>query len=281
MIISIASGKGGTGKTTVAVNLALVVEGKVRLLDCDVEEPNSGIFLDVHECKAEENTALVPEINNDACTACAKCSEFCRYNALATLATTVLVFPELCHSCGGCGLVCPENAISEVLRRIGVIEYGKSKNLEFFQGRLDIGNTMAPPLIRSVKRKIVDDALSIIDSPPGSSCPMIAATADADYVVLVTEPTPFGLHDLKLAVETIEVLELKHGVIINRAGERDEMIEDYCKEKNIPVLAKIQDDRRIAEAYSRGRTIINSYPEYIPLFKGLLERIMEEAGGIR
>ena len=274
MIIAVASGKGGTGKTTVAVNLARVRGAGIVLRDCDVEEPNAHLVLKGEPCGEPETVSIpVPEVDESLCDGCGACSRFCAYKALAVLAKRVLVFPEMCHGCGGCRLVCPKGAIREVARRIGVVETLKADAVTLIQGRLDVGVAMAPPLIRAVKAKIPKEGDAILDAPPGTSCPVIATLRETDYVVLVTEPTPFGLNDLKLAVAVVRELRLPLGVVVNRAGSGDDRVQDYCRDEWIPVLAEIPDDRRVAEAYSRGQLAVDALPEYRGLYQSLWANI--------
>ncbi len=261
MNIVIASGKGGTGKTTIAVNLASVMEGPVAYVDCDVEEPNGHIFLKPDITSATDTGIPVPVVDKDKCTGCGRCAQACRFNALACVNGRVLVFAELCHGCGGCMLSCPEKAISEAGHVIGVVETGHTGGIAFVQGRLNVGAAMSPPLIRAVKAAAPSKGTVIYDAPPGTSCPVITTVRDSDVVVLVTEPTPFGLHDLKLAVETVRQIGIPFGVVINRSDIGDDRVRRYCEENQIPVLAEIPDDRRIAEAYSRGETAIAAVPE--------------------
>ena len=275
--LAIASGKGGTGKTTVATNLAYSAEGQVCLLDCDVEEPNAHIFMRPEISSREAVSVPVPQVNESLCTACGKCGEICRFSAIVAFKTKPLVFTELCHGCGGCALVCPVGAISEVPREIGCIERGSAGRVEFVHGRLNVGEAMSPPLIRAVKKRLRRDSLNIIDAPPGTSCPAIEAVRGVDYVVLVTEPTPFGLNDLKLAVETVRELGLAHGVVINRAGLGDARVNEYCLAEGVAVLAEIPDDRRIAEAYSRGQCIVDVLPEFRGTFSHILDRVQTAA----
>jgi MinD superfamily P-loop ATPase len=251
MIVSVASGKGGTGKTSVAVNLALSI-GNVQLLDCDVEEPNAHLFLNPKISQTQAVTVSVPLVNEKLCDHCGKCADFCQYNALFVGSDKVLVFPDLCHSCGGCALVCPKEAISENQHKIGTLNLGSTDDLELVYGELEVGEPMAVPLIREVKRHIGKDKNVILDSPPGTSCPVIQTVKDSDFCILVTEPTPFGLHDLKIMVHVLESMRIPSGVVINRAGVGDNRVYEYCEEKGIPILLEIPYERKIAELYSRG-----------------------------
>lgn len=277
MILAVASGKGGTGKTTVAVNLALAAPGTVRLLDCDVEEPNCHIFLNPLIQTRRTVGIPVPEVDESKCTACGECGRICQYHAIVALKTAPLVFPELCHGCGGCAKVCPTGAISEVGHEIGVVETGSSGLVELVQGRLNVGHPMSPPLIRAVKRHCVEAERIIIDCPPGTSCPVISALRGSDFVVLVTEPTPFGLHDLTLAVETVRRIGIPFAVVINRADAGDGRVRRYCREERIRLLLEIRDDRRVAEAYSRGQAAVEALPEYRRVFQRLWNEIKEAA----
>jgi len=275
MIVAIASGKGGTGKTTVAVNLAMAWGTDVQLVDCDVEEPNARIFLKPEISRTEAVSVAVPEVNESLCTACGLCSQMCRYNAIAALGAKALVFPEMCHSCGGCALVCPEKAITEKDRVIGTLDIGQRGKVRFVEGRLNVGEAMAPPMIRAARRTINNEVPAIIDCPPGTSCPVVAALRGADVALLVTEPTPFGLHDLTLAVETVRQLRIPLGVVLNRVGAGDDRVHAYCARERIPILLEIPDDRRIAEAYSRGELIITALPEYASAFSRLMRSITQ------
>ena len=278
MKIAVASGKGGTGKTTVAVNLALSLEGRVKVLDCDVEEPNAHIFL--HPEILHERTVYspIPRIDDELCDYCGKCAEFCEYNALAVVPGEVLVFPELCHSCGGCMLVCPRKAITEELKEIGVVKKGIVGDIELVFGVLKIGEPIPVPLIREVKREIDGDELVIIDSPPGTSCPVIHSIHGSDYCILVTEPTPFGLHDLRLMVDVVKEMKIPFGVVVNRAGIGDRKVYDYCERENIPILMEIPFERRMAELYSKGIPLIEGVPGWRERFRSLYTKVGEELG---
>jgi MinD superfamily P-loop ATPase len=279
MIISVASGKGGTGKTTVAVNLALSLSNRhVQLLDCDVEEPNSHLFLNPAIQETKSAYTLVPTVNYDLCDFCGKCAPACEYNALVVVPKQeVMVFPGLCHGCGLCSLVCPRDAISEHPREIGVIKKGTSGDgsIELVYGLLNIGEIMATPLIDQVKAEIDPAKTVIVDVPPGTACPVIAAVQGSDYCILVTEPTPFGLYDLKLAVAVLRVLELSFGVVINKAGIGDRKVYEYCADERIPILLEIPHDKRIAQCYSEGVPFITELPEWRERFAALMKRVEE------
>ncbi|MBL7075509.1 ATP-binding protein [candidate division KSB1 bacterium] len=273
MVISVASGKGGTGKTTVATNLALSLKEDVLFLDCDVEEPNAHIFLKPDFQETRIIGIPVPEVDKSICTYCGKCGQICQYSAIVVIKKNVLTFPELCHGCGGCSLVCPEDAISDKDREMGVVEKGLAGEMEFIHGRLRIGEAMSPPLIRAVKKHINGEKTTIIDAPPGTSCPVIEAVKGSDFTLLVTEPTPFGLNDLVLAVGMIRTLKIPFGVVINRSDVGDKGVIEYCNQENIPVLMEIKTERTIAEAYSKGIPIIEIMPEYKQRFQSLFARI--------
>ncbi|MCD1653790.1 ATP-binding protein [Treponema zuelzerae] len=297
MRIAVASGKGGTGKTTVAVSLALSAPGRAALLDCDVEEPNAALFLKLNGIEESAVTVPVPVIDESACTSCGECARFCEFNAIVHIGTTVMVFPELCHSCGGCALVCPVDAIREEPVAIGTLACASvsragESSLRIIQGLLSIGNAMSPPVIRAVKDRSAAeqeagavDVFEIIDSPPGTSCPMGTAVTGADYVVLVTEPTPFGLHDLDLAVKTVRKMGIPFGVIVNRSDSGDDRVVRYCGREGIDLLLQIPEDRRIAEGYSRGQPLVESAPEYRSVFSALAVRMKTSArpasGGVQ
>jgi len=274
--ISIASGKGGTGKTTIANNLAVVSSDNghsVTYMDCDVEEPNGALFLKPKIEEVHPVSVSIPKVDPEKCTGCGLCGEICQYSAIVVLKTNPLIFPELCHGCGGCWEVCPVGAITETFRDTAKLETGHADGIRFAQGILNVGEVMAPPVIRKVKAVRTDTDLLIIDAPPGTSCPVIESIRGADFVLLVTEPTPFGLNDLKLAVEMVRILMLPFGVIINRADVGDDRTRNYCQSEQIDILAEIPDDRRIAEAYSRGELVCKALPEYRHVFSELLERI--------
>ncbi len=273
MIISVASGKGGTGKTTVAVNLAKALGDNVQLLDCDVEEPNAHLFLNPIFSHTETIFTPVPDVDKAKCTYCGKCGEVCRYKAIVVVNDIVMTFPELCHSCGGCVRGCPEGAITEVGRELGIVQKGRSNGIEFVHGKLRVGEAMSPPLIREVRSFTEPGKLTIIDAPPGTSCPVIASMKGADFVLLVTEPTPFGLHDLELAVGAVKMLGIPCGLVINRADMGDDRVHLYARKENVPILMEIPFDRRIAETYSRGELIVDAIPEWKEKFIKLYEDI--------
>jgi MinD superfamily P-loop ATPase len=277
MIISIASGKGGTGKTTIAVNLALSLpKGNAQLIDCDVEEPNSHIFLSPSIHQVTSMGIPVPRIDESKCTYCGKCAKVCEYLAIAVILENVLVFDELCHGCGACSYLCPENAILEVEREIGIVQEGSANGIPFANGVLNVGEPMASPLIRKVKEKVQKEKVVILDAPPGTACPVIETVKGSDFCILVTEPTPFGLNDLELAVGMLEKLGIPKGVVVNKADVGDREVWDYCQSQNIPVLMEIPMDRRIAESYSRGIPIIGEVPSYIQKFEDLFEKIKNQ-----
>ncbi|MBU1052308.1 MAG: ATP-binding protein [Proteobacteria bacterium] len=277
MIISVASGKGGTGKTTIATNLAVSVGKDVQLLDCDVEEPNAHLFLNPAIKETEKVSTPVPLVDEDKCNFCGKCAQICQFKAILVLGEVILTFPEMCHSCGGCMKVCPVSAISETGRELGVIERGNRNGVDFVHGKLRVGEAMSPPLIRKVRSFTRPELLTIIDAPPGTSCPVITSMKDSDFILLVTEPTPFGLHDLKLAVEAVRILGIPHGLVINRSDIGDGQVKDYAANMKIPVLMEIPFSRKIAEAYSRGQLLVDAMPEWREKFLFLNSRIKELA----
>jgi len=279
MIISIASGKGGTGKTLVATSLAFSLKDKqkVQLIDCDVEEPNDYILMKPKFTGSEPVLIPVPKVDESTCTYCGKCAQVCAYHAIAVLGEHVLTFHQLCHGCGACSYLCPEKAISEEGREIGVIEMGQSDGVAFVHGKLTVGEALAPPVIRKVKDKTNHDGTVIIDVSPGTSCPVVEAIKGSDFCLLVTEPTPFGLNDLVLAVETVRELDIPCGVVLNRAGVGDGKVEEYCSREHIPVLLTIPLNTEIARLYSQGTTLVEGMPEWKERFVALFDGIREIA----
>ena len=272
-----ASGKGGTGKTTVAVNLALAISPE-KLLDCDVEEPNVHTLLHPTEIHTSDVTVPTPVVDQDKCTLCGKCAEFCQFNAIFVGKTKTMVYNEMCHSCGGCALVCPEGAITETPRPIGKIHESTIDGITLSYGELSIGEPIATNLIHAVKEHIVPEKVNILDAPPGTACPVIETMRASDFLILVTEPTPFGLHDLSMAVDVVRGLGIPFGVIINRAGIGDDGVEEYCKQEEIPILLEIPFDRHIAELYSRGVPFVREMPEWHQRFKDMyihIERLIQ------
>jgi MinD superfamily P-loop ATPase len=280
MKIAIASGKGGTGKTTIATNLARSITNvaeHVQYIDCDVEEPNGHIFLKPNIEQTQEVTIVVPNVDTELCNGCGKCGQLCQYSAIITMKEIVMTFDQLCHSCGGCMKVCPTGAITEKPKVIGYSDIGSSDDgVIFSQGRLRIGDIHTPPLIKKVKATAIQDGVVIIDAPPGTSCPVIEAVRGSEYVLLVTEPTPFGLNDLKLAVGMIRELNIPFGVVINRSEPGEQMVNEYCRDENIEVIFEIPDNRKIAEAYSVGKMTIDVLPEYREKFIELFENISKQ-----
>lgn len=282
MRIAVASGKGGTGKTTVAVNLARVAADagrRVQLLDCDVEEPDCALFLLPQISRTLPVELAIPEVDEAACTHCGICGDVCEFHAIVSLPSTVLVFAELCHSCGACALLCPEYAIAETPRRTGTVQVGFAGPLAIVVGTLDVGEAKSPPVIKAVRAQTDAEAdLVVIDAPPGTSCPVIESVRGADLVLLVSEPTPFGLHDLKLAVETVRIFDLPMAVVANRADIGDDRLREYCRREAIEILLEIPDDRRLAEAYSHGRLAVDVLPGYRERFTALLDRVSDLLG---
>jgi len=288
MILSVASGKGGTGKTTLATSLAFAMDN-VQLLDCDVEEPNAHLFIQPEFSGSADATLPVPEVDNAQCDQCGICQNICEFNALAVIPSRngkeggVMVFDRLCHGCGACSVLCPRDAITEKHRKIGSVQWGTAARngfprVEFVHGTLDIGQALAPPVIRQVKQHLNPEKLVIIDAPPGTSCPVVEALTGSDYTILVTEPTPFGLHDLALSVELLEHMAIPYGVVINRTENGNSSVEEYCQENGIEVLMRIPYSRQIAEAYSNGMPFLSTWRESKTFIRQMIEQIMYSGG---
>ncbi|MBN1889909.1 MAG: ATP-binding protein [Thermoflexales bacterium] len=291
MKLVVASGKGGTGKTTVATSLALSLAADSTqaspapdpplVLDCDVEAPNAHLFLKPTFEQRQEVGILIPHIDEATCTHCGKCAQICQYHALAVLGKKVLVFPQLCHGCGSCTLVCPAGAISETLNVIGVLESGPAESgIAFAHGVMNVGEPMAVPIIRQLKKWALPSPgqVVIVDASPGTSCPVVESVRGADFLLLVTEPTPFGLHDLRLAVQVGRELNLRMGVVINRDGVGDEGVDEFCAVEGLPILMRIPFERVIAEGVAQGRTLVEIHPQYAVRFQELFSHIMEQIG---
>lgn len=275
MLISVASGKGGTGKTTVAANLAWAASTlePVTFLDCDVEEPDSHFYIKPQWLGEEDVCIPVPVVEASRCDGCGKCTEFCRYNALAAIKGDVLIFQELCHGCGGCALVCPFRCITYADRKMGIVREGVRGGIHLYQGLLDIGEPVAVPVLKRVKERQADEGLSIVDCPPGTSCPMVNAISGSDYCILVTEPSPFGRHDLDIAHRAARELGVPHGVLINRSSPNDAVIDDYCDEEGLQILGRIPFSRELAEACSRGEMRTETDKTWSWRFLKILEEV--------
>lgn len=276
MIITVASGKGGTGKTTIATNLAKSAGEDIRLLDCDVEEPNAHLFINPENINIQKVSTMIPAVNADLCDGCGECEKICRFSAINLVAGSVMIFPEMCHSCKGCLMVCPTGAISPASRELGEVIHGRSGAIDLYYGKLRVGEAMSPPLIDRVKEHVRQDGLTIIDAPPGTSCPVISALKASDFVLLVTEPTPFGLNDLKLAVETVRKMNLPMGLVINRSDIGNDEVKRYAEAEKLTILLEIPDRRDIAENYSRGVAMVDAFPEMEAAFKNLLASVRQQ-----
>lgn len=279
MNIAVASGKGGTGKTTIAANLAVALAGRdveTVYADCDVEEPNGHIFLKPQMQSSEPVILPYPVIDEDICIGCGKCAEICQYKACIMIVEKPMVLPDMCHACGGCLYVCPVGAVSEKGRKIGVIESGERDGLQFFHGKIDVGQVLSPPVIREVKRSLPERDVVIIDCPPGTSCPVITAMTGVDYVLLVTEPTPFGLNDLKLAVDAVREMGIPSGVVLNRSDIGTNETITFCRNKGVAILGEIPYDERIAKVYSRGELIVEALPEYTAAFDDIYRAVQRD-----
>ena len=279
MRIAVASGKGGTGKTTVATTLALSLAAQgqpLSFLDCDVEAPNAHIFLQPEFQHTQEVVRLIPQVEAQRCTGCGRCAEVCQYHAIVVLGQKTLVFSELCHGCGSCSLECPEKAIREIPEKLGILEAGHTpQQIQFARGLLDVGEPMAVPVIHQLKKWQTSqiEEIEIWDSPPGTSCPVVESIRGADFLLLVTEPTPFGLHDLKLAAQLGAELEIPAGVVINRDGIGDTRVEEFCQESAIPILMRIPLERQIGEGIAQGKSLIEIRPEYRERFQEMFAQI--------
>jgi MinD superfamily P-loop ATPase len=291
MLIAIASGKGGTGKTTIAVNLAIVAARAgidITYIDCDVEAPNGHLFLDPDISATTIVTVPEPIVDETLCSACGECGKICQFRAIVMIKDTMLTFPELCHGCGGCSLVCPEGAISESERRVGMVKTGISLHgatpqghVKVIQGILDVSEAMPTPVVRKIRDTIPGSGLRIIDAPPGASCPVVESVRNVDFVLLVAEPTPFGLNDLMIAVEAFSKMDLALGVVINRAGLGDGRVRKFCDDESLEILSEIPDDRRVAEIYSRGGIIVDENRDYHAMIHTLLKKLMERRNRVK
>lgn len=272
MRLVVASGKGGTGKTTVAVNLALSGPGAL-LLDCDVEEPDGHLFVGTEGELVEDVTLPVARVDKSRCTLCGDCARACQYNAIAVLPEHVMVFDQLCHGCGACSIVCPEDAIFEEARRIGELRRGNGGSVDMMWGVLDVGEAMATPVIRRLKEVAGDDGFQVLDAPPGTACPVVETIRGADYCVLVTEPTPFGRYDLSLAVELLEELQVPCGIIVNRDRDDGGALDSYLREQGLEVLMRIPDSLDIARLYAQGIPFTEVMPRWRQRFRQLFENL--------
>lgn len=274
MIITIVSGKGGTGKTTIATNLALSLGDNVQLLDCDVEEPNDHLFIKPEIIQSEEVFVKVPEVDKSRCVLCGRCQAVCAFNAIAVLNDDVLVFGDLCHNCGACSYFCPQKAIGETDVAVGRVDVGQRGQLQFVSGSLNVGKAISIPVIKAVKAHLNPTRTVVIDAPPGTSCPVIESVKGSDYVLVVTEPTPFGFNDLELIVGLLQKIELPFGVIINRSDLGSGIVLEYCQKKGIPVVAQIPFKPEIALAYSQGNLLIEALPKMRQEFQEIAQKVI-------
>ncbi len=286
MKIVVASGKGGTGKTTVTACLTRVLFGKLTVVDLDVEAPNLHLFLKPEITDTQTAHMTVPQVDQALCIHCRRCSEICQFKAIADLGEVLLTFPELCHGCGGCMAVCPEAALTAGRRALGQIRRGYAGEVAFIEGRLRVGEAMSPPLMRAVKATVdayLDTATAtvIFDAPPGVSCPAVNAVMDSDLVVMVTEPTPFGLYDLELAFTAFNAMGLPMAVVVNRSGRGDEGVDQFCRREGLPIVGRIPYERRIAEAYSQGQIPVDVVPGIKAVFRGVGAALKRMAGGAK
>lgn len=286
MRIAVASGKGGTGKTTIATSLALslVVNGEVHYVDCDVEAPNGHIFLKPQITHQSNAVIRIPVINKDTCSLCGRCVEVCQFHALAKIGKMIMTFPQLCHGCGSCTVNCPESAIEELANPIGVIESGVTAHgLNFSQGRLNISEPMSTPVIRQLKKSITtkDESIVVLDAPPGASCSVVETLRGVDFVLLIAEPTPFGVHDLKQMIGIVTEMGIPAGVIINREKAMFMPLKDLCTEVHIPILMNIPFDRRIAAGLAEGLTLIEINPDYSQRLQDVYRQISSIIASIK
>lgn len=281
MIVAVASGKGGTGKTTLATALAVSLDQDVTLMDCDVEEPNAALMLHPEWSATDPVYTPVPKYEGAKCTQCGKCAEVCAYNALALVGKTVMVFEQLCHGCGACFYFCEAGAITEARREIGTVECGRADRVEVVQGRLNLSEVLAPTVIKAVKKEWMQSPRAIIDCPPGMSCPVVEALDGVDYCLVAAEDTPFGLHDMEALIEVLKILKVPFGVVINREGMGDGRVAAYCRKRGIPVLLTIPFDRKIARLVGRGQVFVREMPEWREPLQGLWNKIEEVMSGAR
>ncbi len=280
MRISIASGKGGTGKTMVATNLALSIKNApVQLLDCDVEEPNAHIFFQGKQLDEKMVSVSVPEVDESKCDGCGRCYEVCVFNAITNIGSSVLIFEDMCHSCGACWTLCPAKAIKPKSRDIGLVTRQEAEGLNLITGKLKVGSHISPPVIKAVKQQCIEDGINILDGPPGSSCPAMTTVEETDYCVLVTEPTPFGLNDLKLAYSMVKVLGVPCGVVINRDDTDSRIIEDFCRDNGLDILMRIPLDVSIARSYSKGVPLVKDNPAWQEKFYQLYQSVLKGVQG--